>query len=108
MQTLYLGCGLNDAFSTLDSCVIDRVPWLGKWEGSFTDTPNEVFTVNIVFLGMDPNPFDNGIRHYDYQIYNFPEGCGGPWAFQANPSRSRSRIRSGVILDGFPSLSMFR
>ncbi|GAB4402337.1 MAG: hypothetical protein OHK0053_26190 [Microscillaceae bacterium] len=45
------------------------LPFYGKFEGAFEDTPNDVFTVEII------NSLNNagGLKTY---LYNFPKGCG--------------------------------
>jgi hypothetical protein len=50
--------------------------FLGKWSGSNTDNSKDIFTVNMVNLGIDPNLSDDTI-FYGIRIYNLPKGCGG-------------------------------
>lgn len=50
--------------------------FLGKWSGSNIDNTKDIFTVNVVNLGIDPNLSDDTL-FYGIRIYNLPKGCGG-------------------------------
>lgn len=51
------------------------LPFLGKWQGSFTDNPSDTFTIHIVNNG--PLPASGTTNSYGIRIYNLPKGCSG-------------------------------
>ena len=50
--------------------------FIGKWRGSLSNAPNEIFDINIVDFGRRP---DTSILtlFWGMRIYNLPKGCGG-------------------------------
>lgn len=53
-----------------------ELPYAGIWQGAFTDTPADTFSVYIVNNGPIPDgPFTT--RSYGMRIYNLPRGCAG-------------------------------
>ncbi len=60
--------------------------FISKWQGANLNNPSEKFIVNIVDLGIDPNPSNDTI-FYGLRIYNLPQGCGGRINY-VNPNNS--------------------
>lgn len=51
------------------------LPFLGQWQGSFTDAPTDTFSIYIVNNGAIPPSGSTG--SYGFRIYNLPKGCSG-------------------------------
>lgn len=67
----------NFGYDTLvNPAYIVDLPFLGKWQGSFTDNPSDTFTVYIVNNGpLTSTAFTT--KRYGIRVYNLPKGCGG-------------------------------
>lgn len=62
--------------SLFDPAYVVELPFLGRWKGSFTDSPADTFTVHIVNNGPN-NSSSFTQKSYGVRVYNLPKNCGG-------------------------------
>ncbi|BAV04386.1 hypothetical protein SAMN05421788_110114 [Filimonas lacunae] len=73
-----------------------ELPYAGRWQGAFTDTPADTFSVYIVNNGPVPDGSFT-TRSYGMRIYNLPRGCAG------NPTTGACGFSTpGVDYFGYP------
>lgn len=83
--------------SLFDPAYVVELPFLGRWQGSFTDSPADTFTVHIVNNGPN-NSSSFTQKSYGVRIYNLPENCSG------NPNDGTCGfVTPGVEYFGYPT-----